>query len=348
MTQISLAGNSLGEWRFVVLYLAVSIGAAAVLRKQLSWPRLDWLVGFAAFLGFFCVFAADDEYGSALAPPTLLTWLAYFALLAWALWSAAGERRRSLVLAHLSALWTVALALSMQMKDVVDANALAQGWNFLGVVAPVVLMTLGLWKRPGLLAWPRAEAFAGYRLGWFGLALPLLGFAFVAGLFADGDSTPLFYIPLLNPLELALLAIAALTYALAGEFAITRELRKAWPIVGFALLTMATLRAVHHLHHEPWAPQILDSGFSQASLTVVWSLLGVGAWVFGSRKLDRQVWWGGAILMGIVLLKLITVDRGYMGNMPGIISFMAVGLLLVGVGWIAPQPPRSADIGGKA
>ena len=66
------------------------------------------------------------------------------------------------------------------------------------------------------------------------------------------------------------------------------------------------------------------------------------------RRRDRQVWWGGAILMGIVLLKLITIDRGYMGNMPGIISFMAVGLLLVGVGWIAPQPPRLAESGGKA
>jgi uncharacterized membrane protein len=37
-----------------------------------------------------------------------------------------------------------------------------------------------------------------------------------------------------------------------------------------------------------------------------------------------------------------------MGNMPGIISFIAVGLLLVGVGWIAPQPPRLAETGGKA
>ena len=47
--------------------------------------------------------------------------------------------------------------------------------------------------------------------------------------------------------------------------------------------------------------------------------------------------------MLIVLGKLMFVDRTYMGNMPGIISFIAVGLLLVGVGWIAPQPPRMAE-----
>jgi uncharacterized membrane protein len=57
---------------------------------------------------------------------------------------------------------------------------------------------------------------------------------------------------------------------------------------------------------------------------------------------------GGAVLMAIVLLKLITIDRGYMGNMPGIISFMAVGLLLVGVGYIAPSPPKLAESGEKA
>ena len=104
---------------------------------------------------------------------------------------------------------------------------------------------------------------------------------------------------------------------------------------------MATLRAVHHLHGEPWSAGILDSGFSQASLTVVWSLVGVSAWILGSRRGDRAVWMGGAVLMAIVLLKLLAVDRNYMGNLPGIVSFMAVGLLLVGVGWMAPSPPRT-------
>ena len=87
---------------------------------------------------------------------------------------------------------------------------------------------------------------------------------------------------------------------------------------------------------------------SQASLTVVWSLLGVGAWVLGSRRRNRQVWMGGALLMAIVLLKLLLVDRGYMGNMPGIVSFMAVGLLLVGVGYIAPSPPKLQQTGDSA
>ena len=92
----------------------------------------------------------------------------------------------------------------------------------------------------------------------------------------------------------------------------------------------------------------MDSGFSQTSLTVVWSLIGVAAWIRGSRRRNRNVWMGGAILMVVVLVKLLFVDRTYMGNYTGIISFMAVGLLLVGVGYVAPSPPRSSAAGESA
>ena len=47
--------------------------------------------------------------------------------------------------------------------------------------------------------------------------------------------------------------------------------------------------------------------------------------------------------MVIVLGKLALVDRQYMGNLAGIVSFLAVGLLLVGVGYIAPSPARRAQ-----
>lgn len=348
LTQLDLAKPGIGEWRFASFYVTCGLVLAAVLRDRLPWPRLNWFVGGAAFLALLLVFAAKSDFDAPLATPTLLPWLAYAIAWGFALWSAGGERARSLAAAHLAGLWTLALALSMQMDEFAEDNGLAQGWKFIAILAPVALMTLALWRRPRLLAWPRAEAFADYRVGWFGLAVPMLAWAFAVGLFLEGSAAPLAFLPVLNPLELALLGIGALGYGLAGEFAATRSLRRLWPVFAFALITMATLRAVHHLHGEPWSGGILDSSFTHASLTVVWSLLGVGSWILGSRRGDRQVWMGGAVLMGIVLLKLITVDRGYMGNIPGIISFIAVGLLLVGVGWIAPSPPKLADRGGQA
>ncbi len=345
MGQFDLASLGIGEWRFAALYLAVSVAMAVFLREHLPWPRLNWLIAISAVLGLMLAPAADGEFGAALALPTLLPWAVYLLALAWALRSASGQPARSVSLAHLAALWTIALAVTLQLRDYTSNQEFAQGWEFLALAAPLALLSLGLWRRTEFFAWPRAGQFESYRLGWFGLAIPMLAMALALGLFLAGDSAPLAYLPVLNPLELALVGLAFLLFGLFGSIAPLRPLRRGWPLLAFAFVTMATLRAVHHGHGEPWTPDILDSGFSQASLTVAWSLSGVGALVLGSRRLDRQVWIGGVVLMAVVLVKLVAVDWSYLGNMTGIVSFLAVGLLLVGVGYVAPSPPKLAESG---
>ena len=155
---------------------------------------------------------------------------------------------------------------------------------------------------------------------------------------------PLMYVPIINPLELSLLAAAALfTGYIRHEKPDMEAVLKLWPYIGLVFITMATLRSVHHLHGEPWNAMILNSGFTQASLTIVWSLLGVAGLILGSTRGDRKQWMGGGLLMLIVLGKLVLVDRTYMGNIPGIVSCLAVGLLLVVVGYFAPQPPKQKE-----
>ena len=187
--------------------------------------------------------------------------------------------------------------------------------------------------------------FDTYDAAWFTPAFALLGCAWVVGLFLEGSSLPVMYVPIINPLELSLLAAAALFAAyIKHEKPDMQGILKLWPYVGLVFVTMATLRGVHHLHGEPWNALILNSGFTQASLTVVWSLLGVSALIAGSRRKDRKQWMGGGLLMLVVLGKLVLVDRTYMGNIPGIVSFLAVGLLLVVVGYFAPQPPKEKEL----
>ena len=69
-------------------------------------------------------------------------------------------------------------------------------------------------------------------------------------------------------------------------------------------------------------------------------MLGVVAWIIGSRRGRRGLWLAGAILMGVVLAKLVLVDRQHLGNLLGIGSFIAYGLLCTVVGYLAPAPPR--------
>jgi uncharacterized membrane protein len=352
--QLSLADDGIGAWTWSACYLAVSAALAAVLRAPLRWPRLDGAIAACALGGLLLVPCAQVEFGQPLDRATLAGWSALAPALVFALWRTRAEPGRALALAHLAFLWTLAAAIGLQVvegteRSIAGDARLADGWRFLARVAPLALMTLVVWRRPAIATWPRAQAFKGYRWGWYAPALLVLATAWLAGLLSPGDSAPLVYVPLLNPLELALLGTGALLVGVARDVDALHSRRRAVPVAGFAFLTSATLRAVHHLAGVPWdGPALLSNGTAQASLTVAWSLVGVSAWVLGSRRRDRRTWGAGAVLMGIVLVKLLFVDRSYMGNVAGIVSFMAVGLLLVGVGYVAPSPPRRVSMGEPA
>ena len=88
-------------------------------------------------------------------------------------------------------------------------------------------------------------------------------------------------------------------------------------------------------------PSLVGTSLAQTSLTITWSVLGVIAWVLGSKRGQRALWLAGALLMGVVLLKLVLVDRQNLGNALGIGSFIAFGLLCTVVGYFAPAPPRA-------
>ena len=158
-------------------------------------------------------------------------------------------------------------------------------------------------------------------------------------------------LPLVKPLELAQLAVLALLFSrwrAMSDDANRRLLGQAGLAAGFVMLSIGTLRGVHHLANLPWDPSLLGSSTAQTSLTVAWSVVGVLALVAGSRRASRPTWLVGSLIMGVVLAKLLLVDRTYIGNLQGIISFIVVGLLFTTVGYFAPTPPREVPAGSAA
>jgi uncharacterized membrane protein len=150
---------------------------------------------------------------------------------------------------------------------------------------------------------------------------------------------------LINPLELMQIAglLLLAQWAWHGErhsAALKRLGVPAFAIASFVWISFATLRAAHHWAYTSWSLSMLGETEVQTALTVVWSVLGVLGWIFGSRRGDRVLWGAGAALMAVVLLKLLLIDRGHLGNIFGIISFIAYGLLCTAVGYFAPAPPK--------
>ncbi len=344
-----IAQRGIGIWQYSVLYFSITILAATVLQSRLDWPSMKKLAAFSMLSAPILVLFAADEFSAPLMMPTWAYWAAFLIAGVYALWCEANheaaQNSRAGGFMHIVLLWSAAMALSMQWHYQVDTQwNLAQGWYAPAICLPIGLMTLGLWRLRNVFAWPMQNRFHGYDAAWFTPAFALLGCAWVVGLFLEGSASPVMYVPLMNPLELSLLAGAALFGAyIRHEKPDMQNVLKLWPYVGFVFVTMATLRGVHHLYNLPWNESLLNSGVAHASLTIVWSLLGVSGLILGSRRGDRKQWMGGGLLMLVVLGKLILVDRTYMQNIPGIVSCLAVGLLLVVVGYFAPQPPKEKE-----
>lgn len=241
--------------------------------------------------------------------------------------------------------WTALASVALQ-RAAIDAG-LGNGWVFAALAAPLVAAWAVTMRKPGLIAPPMRDTFLHHRSVLLASQALTGALAFVLSLPLPGASTPLPFVPLLNPLELAQLALLACLFRWLGDSAGPAEIRGARPVLltfaGFAFVTAATLHGAHHLGGVPWDETMASSHLVQTALTIVWSILGVVGWVIGSRRGSRALWLAGAVLMGIVLAKLLIVDRGHLGNLFGIVSFIAYGLLCTVIGYLAPAPPRAAS-----
>ncbi|MDR0182879.1 DUF2339 domain-containing protein [Lysobacter arvi] len=236
------------------------------------------------------------------------------------------------------------LAISLLLEWLSQRFALAGGWRVLGLALPwCTLAALSLFRWRWLSA-PLGERFDASRTALQATCFAVLSFGWIHALFSAHGGAPLPWVPLLNPLELAqVAALVLLARWLMSEHAPV-TLRRLRPITlslaGFALVTASVLRTVHHWGGIAWTEAMLHTSLAQTSLSVTWSVLGVIGWVVGSRRGQRGLWLAGAVLMGVVLAKLLLIDRANLGNGLGIASFIAYGLLCTIVGYIAPVPPR--------
>lgn len=224
-------------------------------------------------------------------------------------------------------------------------RGMGDGWQAGLIALPwLVVVALALFRWDWLAA-PLGERFAAWRTPLFGVLFVALGLWWLVSLFLSGDAQPLPWIPVLNPMELA--QLATLVLLLCWWMPESRVLPPSSIVLlsslAFVWITSVVLHAVHHWGGVPWNESLVSGSLAQTSLTVTWSVLGVLGWVIGSRRGQRMLWLGGAVLMGVVLAKLVLVDRQHLGNLLGIGSFIAYGLLCTVVGYLAPAPPRRAE-----
>jgi uncharacterized membrane protein len=265
---------------------------------------------------------------------------------------------------HAGGVWLLVL---LAGNLLVFAIGRAQLWRtawatvILLVAASIVLLAVvAACRRPLLVRpaerWPLDRFIAAY--AWRAAAPVAVGLtagALLVAVSSSGETRPLPYLPLLNPTDLAVglaLAVCARWLLMLRASALPLPLPVAvrGPLpgavlagVGFVAINTVWLRVAHHHAGVPWDAHSLSSSFLvQAGYSILWTLIALVLMVAAHRRALRMPWMLGAGLLGLTVLKLFVVDLSNRGGSERIVVFIAVGLLMLVVGWFAPLPPAPA------
>jgi uncharacterized membrane protein len=199
--------------------------------------------------------------------------------------------------------------------------------------------------------WPFARNRDAYLfITGVGVAVYLGTWSLLSNATSAGDSSPLPYFPVLNPLDLAQ------AFALLVLFRYWRFLRAvrsagfaridarvpmpALAALVFIWLNAVLLRTLHQWFDVPFAfDPLMQSTLVQTSLSIFWAILALAAMLVAARKRYRAPWLAGAGLMAVVIAKLFLIDLSRTSSVERIVSFVGVGLLMLVVGYFSPLPP---------
>lgn len=331
-----------------------------------SWPgRVSLLLIGWAFLATLFM----GRY--VLNMPDFSCWIAAFGLHYWMLWRAdrapdtAAPRWNGFIHACtvlvLTAMLADALFYLIDQADLWDSSW--AGVVFM-VAGTAVLLGIVRWAGPAVKAersltmgWPHNVHSRAY---WWRAAAPLAITLWLGALFgtmlAEGITAPLPYIPLLNPVDLAI-ALALVALGLwrqmlqqadpmpRGAALFTgRIAQAAAALLAFVWINTIWTRTAHHYLGVEWYPDtLLQSQIVTTGFSILWTLLAMGLMLFAQRRADRLPWLAGAGLLALVVAKLLFVDMDRAEGIGRIVAFIGVGVLMLLIGYFVPLPPRKGQ-----
>jgi len=320
-------------------------------RTQLGVAKIAALLQLLAMLGF-AAFAASNQ-PHPFANGGWWGWLAAFAALYFVMFRHEGEARTRLArYLNSVAAWFFCALFSWELAWQVKTHVI--GGDTWAASAWIVIPAFFLWRLPKLVTrveWPFARNREAYLfIAGVGVALYLAAWSVLTNAVSAGDSAPLPYVPLLNPLDLgqALILLVLLRYwrfLRAVDTPETARIDKRVPLPGLAALTFIWLNALLLRTLHQWFgvafnfDALMASTLVQTCLSLFWTVLALTAMLIAARKRERIVWLVGASLLVVVIAKLFLIDLSRIGSVERIISFVGVGLLMLIVGYFSPLPP---------
>lgn len=336
----------------LLLLFTLTAGVLVYLDRLRHWNWMPASISAALLLPVLVLISliALLDAGHVFTSPEIYLWLPALAINYWMisrLEAVAWPAPVNIVL-HTNFVVFISLLLSLELFWVFENRFDAAGEGFHALLAVMPLLALRLAQSHRLPAIKRLGS--DLQLSIIGvLALLLFLWCLSANLTNSGDPAPLPYIPFLNPLDLVQIAFFLL---LIGSLKLWRP---AMPVrrhqilfmlagLMFVWITALLIRSMHHflgIYFD--LSYLLSDTRVQTGISILWTLIGMGAIYFASRRNMRLLWIIAAALIGIVLVKMFFIDLRAIGTVERIVSFLVVGTLLVVTGYFSPIPEKSAE-----
>lgn len=260
--------------------------------------------------------------------------------------------RTSLLFCHTIGLWFIVITLSSGLSQLLHMTpTINHTWDWIvWMVVPSLWLFIILYCK--VLPWPIKTFNSTYcYVVSLPIAIYLFAWFWLANTYSTGSIVLIPYIPLINPLELGLIA------ALTSSFIWLNRYQQHLPIqlpsyfikglLGISLFAMSTAIVFRTAFNWLGVPFHFESQIHsmsvQASLSILWTIIALALMIKGHQKVSRELWGIGAALIALVVVKLFFVELGNSGSLARIISFTIVGLLLLIVGYFAPLPPKKKE-----
>jgi uncharacterized membrane protein len=196
----------------------------------------------------------------------------------------------------------------------------------------------------GALAYAGAGVSLRNRASRLTALLPLLIALILSGFWYGGDSVPLpsGYWPMANGRFAA--GLVAVVVAFGSGFLLERR-RKELPedeqflgraLIGVGVLTLLvllSLEAYRYAQELAWSRQVARWA-SLMALSLVWGLYAVALLAIGFWRRMRELRLAALALFGVTAAKLMLVDMSWLERMYRILSFVVLGLLMVGASYL--------------
>ena len=325
---------------------ALSAAAATLVARALAWRRLASL-GLVLLPVMVVVLIPSDTQSHPLEHYGWLAWPLAFGIQYGFLYTREGGYPRLAPSLQIGTYWVLAWLVAREVHWLVG-NVAGGDWPLASAVVSAAVLAWATGRVRRSLPWPLEEHWR-----WFStIGIPVVaGTAAVSvlavSLTSSGSAAPLPYLPLLNPLTIAAAVAGVAAWrtldANMGP-ADARRMLALFLVAGLVLLSMEVARGVHHFADVPFtAADLAGSAIFQAGLSLVWGAAGLAGMVAGAMRERREVWIGGAVVMGLVIVKLFVVELGNVDTLSRVVSFLGVGLLLLVVGYFAPVPKGSGS-----